>query len=176
MIAQTKTHRKRMNSGIKTATHGNDRRRVKRDHFHKRPQNSKDHETLKVIVVGGNEEVGRNMTILEYGADIIIIDLGLQFPEEDMPGIDYIIPNIDYLKGKEKNIRGVFITHAHYDHIGAIPHVMGRLGNPTIYSSDLSLAIIAKRQDDYKDSGPLNMQSVKTDDVIKAGVFTVRFF
>ncbi|HLD27839.1 MAG TPA: ribonuclease J [Patescibacteria group bacterium] len=165
-----------MNSGIKTATHGNDRRRVKRDHFHKRPQNSKDHETLKVIVVGGNEEVGRNMTILEYGADIIIIDLGLQFPEEDMPGIDYIIPNIDYLKGKEKNIRGVFITHAHYDHIGAIPHVMGRLGNPTIYSSDLSLAIIAKRQDDYKDAPKLNLQSVSTNDVIKAGVFTVSFF
>ena len=72
---------------------------------------------LKVVVLGGLEEVGRNCTLLEYGNDIIIIDLGLQFPEEDMPGIDYIIPNISYLKGKEKNIRGVIITHGHYDHI-----------------------------------------------------------
>ncbi len=75
---------------------------------------------LKIIVMGGNEEVGRNMTLLEYNDDIIIIDMGLQFPEEDMPGIDYIIPNTDYLKGKEDKIRGVIITHAHYDHIGAI--------------------------------------------------------
>src|SRR3989344_8979863 len=72
---------------------------------------------LRVIPVGGCEEVGRNMTIFEYGNDIIIIDMGLQWPEEDMPGIDYIIPNIEYLKGKEKNIRGIIITHGHYDHI-----------------------------------------------------------
>ncbi|MFA6304490.1 MAG: ribonuclease J [Patescibacteria group bacterium] len=133
-------------------------------------------EKLKIMIVGGNEEVGRNMTILEYGHDIIIIDLGLQFPEEDMPGIDYIIPNMGYLKGKEKNIRGVFITHAHYDHIGAIPHVMDALGNPTIYSSNLTLAIIDKRQGDYKNSPPLNMQAVTTNDVIKVGVFKVSFF
>jgi ribonuclease J len=176
MIAQTKTNRKRNDSKTRNVSNKNDRRRVKHGHFHKKSSGSKDNDTLKVMVVGGNEEVGRNMTILEYGNDIIIIDLGLQFPEEDMPGIDYIIPNIDYLKGKEKNIRGVFITHAHYDHIGAIPHVMGRLGNPTIYSSDLSLAIIAKRQDDYKDAPKLNLQSVSTNDVIKAGVFTVSFF
>ena len=139
------------------------------------PKFSRDGK-LKIMVMGGNEEVGRNMTILEYEDSIIIIDMGLQFPEEDMPGIDYIIPNTEYLKGKEKNIKGVFITHAHYDHIGGIPHLIPKLGNPTIYSSDLSLAIIAKRQEDYKNAGPLNMQSVKTDDVIKAGVFTVRFF
>ncbi|MDO8569807.1 MAG: ribonuclease J [bacterium] len=133
-------------------------------------------EKLKVVVVGGNEEVGRNMTFLEYGNDIIIIDIGLQFPEEDMPGIDYIIPNIEYLKTKKQNIRAVFITHAHYDHIGGIPHLMEPLGNPTIYSSNLSLAIIAKRQDDFKDSPELKMQSVTTDDTIKAGCFRVSFF
>lgn len=126
--------------------------------------------------MGGNEEVGRNMTVLEYGQDIIIIDLGLQFPEEDMPGIDYIIPNIESLRGRQKNIRGLFITHAHYDHIGAIPHLMEGLGNPTIYSSNLSLAIITKRQDDYKNSPPLNMRSVTTNDVITAGCFKVHFF
>jgi len=154
-----------------------DRRRFKGGQRRSRRQESQEKgDKLKIIVVGGNEEVGRNMTILEYGNDIIIIDLGLQFPEENMPGIDYIIPNIDYLKDKTQKIRGLFITHAHFDHIGGIPHLMGRLGNPTIYSSDLSLAIIAKRQDDYKDSPKLNLQSVKTNDVIRAGCFKVSFF
>ncbi|MFC1613504.1 MBL fold metallo-hydrolase, partial [Patescibacteria group bacterium] len=88
---------------------------------------------LKVMALGGLEEVGRNCMLFEYDNDIIMIDMGLQFPEEDMPGIDYIIPNIDCLRGKEKNIKGVIITHGHYDHIGGIPHLMGEIGNPTIY-------------------------------------------
>ncbi|MBI5071806.1 ribonuclease J [Candidatus Falkowbacteria bacterium] len=129
---------------------------------------------LKVIVLGGLEEVGRNMTLLEYENDIILIDMGLQFPEEDMPGIDYIIPNVSYLKGKEKNIRGVIITHGHYDHIGAIPHLVPRLGNPTIYGTQLTLAIIKKRQEDYK-STKLNLAVVKTDDVLALGKFGVEF-
>ena len=144
--------------------------------LHSRPSARRGESKLKIIVLGGNEEVGRNMTVLEYGHDIIIIDLGLQFPEEDMPGIDYIIPNIEYLKGKQKNIRGIFVTHGHYDHIGAIPHVMADLGNPIIYSSDLTLAMIAKRQEDYKNGTKLNLQSIKTNDVIKAGCFTLKFF
>lgn len=129
---------------------------------------------LKVIVLGGLEEVGRNMTLLEYENDIILIDMGLQFPEEDMPGIDYIIPNISYLKGKEKNIRGIIITHGHYDHIGGIPHLVPRLGNPTIYGTQLTLAIIKKRQEDYK-SAKLNLATVKTEDVITLGKFKVEF-
>jgi mRNA degradation ribonuclease J1/J2 len=72
---------------------------------------------LKIIPLGGCEEVGRNMTCFEYGQDIVILDMGLQFPEEDMPGIDYVIPNVEYLKGKEKNIRGVIFSHGHLDHI-----------------------------------------------------------
>ncbi len=131
---------------------------------------------LKIIVLGGNEEVGRNMTLLEYGQDIILIDMGLQFPEEDMPGIDYIIPNLDYLKGKEKNVKGVIITHAHYDHIGGIPHLMKRIGNPPIFSSDLSIKMIEKRQLDFKDAPKLNSKIVNTDDKIKLGVFEMEFF
>lgn len=129
---------------------------------------------LKVIVLGGLEEVGRNMTLLEYENDIILIDMGLQFPEEDMPGIDYIIPNVSYLKGKEKNIRGIIITHGHYDHIGGIPHLVPRLGNPTIYGTQLTLAIIKKRQEDYK-SAKLSLATVKTEDVITLGKFKVEF-
>ncbi|PJA92616.1 MAG: ribonuclease J, partial [Candidatus Komeilibacteria bacterium CG_4_9_14_3_um_filter_37_5] len=131
---------------------------------------------LKIIVLGGNEEVGRNMTMLEYGPDIIIIDMGLQFPEEDMLGIDYIIPDTTYFEGKENNIRGVFITHAHYDHIGAIPHLIGKLGNPPIFSSDLSLKIIEKRQNDFRSVGKLNTQVVTTNDHVKVGCFEVEFF
>ncbi|MBM3205002.1 ribonuclease J [Candidatus Uhrbacteria bacterium] len=133
-------------------------------------------ERLKVMVIGGNEEVGRNMTVLEFGHDIIIIDMGLQFPDDDMPGVDYIVPNIACLKGKEKNIRAVIITHGHYDHIGGIPHLMPRLGNPPIFATDLTCGIIQKRQEDHRDAPPLNIFSVKTDDVLQLGVFKVEFF
>ena len=133
-------------------------------------------DRLRVTVLGGNEEVGRNMTMMEYGNDIILIDMGLQFPDEDMPGVDYIIPNISCLKGKEKNIRGVIITHAHYDHIGGIPHLMPVLGNPPLFSTDLTCGIIKKRQEDHRDKPPLNMHVVKSSDVIQLGAFSVEFF
>jgi len=130
---------------------------------------------LKIIVLGGLEEVGRNCTLLEYGNDIIIIDLGLQFPEEDMPGIDYIIPNISYLKGREKNVRGVIITHGHYDHIGAIPHILPRIGNPPIYAMPITNAIIKKRQEDFRKE-KLNQHNISTDDTITLGRFKLEFF
>lgn len=133
-------------------------------------------QRLKVMVIGGNEEVGRNCSVLEYGNDILIIDMGLQFPDEDMPGVDYIIPNLSCLKGKEKNIRGVVITHAHYDHIGGIPHLAPKLGNPPIFATDLTCGIIAKRQEDHRDKPKLNLFSVKHDDVLQLGSFKVEFF
>jgi len=140
-------------------------------------QKSKNAKKLRIIPLGGLEEVGRNMTLFEYGDSIIIVDMGLQFPEEDMPGIDYIIPNISYLKGKEKNIKGVFITHGHYDHIGAIPHLMPALGNPPLYGAPLTCGIIQKRQEEYANSGmKLNMHIVTAQDKIQAGPFRVEFF
>ncbi len=132
---------------------------------------------LRIIPLGGLEEVGRNMTLFEYGDSIIIVDMGLQFPEEDMPGIDYIIPNINYLKGKEKNIKGVFITHAHMDHIGAIPHLMPALGNPPLYGAPLTCGIIQKRQEGYHNGGTkLNIHVITAKDKIQAGSFRVEFF
>jgi len=131
---------------------------------------------LRIIPLGGLEEIGRNMTIFEYGSDILIVDLGLQFPDEDMPGIDYIIPDISYLKGKEKNIRGVIITHGHYDHIGAIPHIMEKIGNPPIYMTELTRGIVMKRQDDFKNKPALNIHTVKKIDRLRLGIFNIEFF
>src|SRR3989344_5620188 len=109
---------------------------------------TKSQQALRIIPLGGLGEVGRNMTLLEWQHEILIIDMGFRMPEEDMPGIDYIIPNISYLKGKERNIKGVLITHGHYDHIGAIPYFMAQLGNPPIFAGQLASAIILKRQED----------------------------
>ena len=141
----------------------------------KKGPRGKNANKLRIAVLGGAEEVGRNMTMIEYGNDIILIDMGLQFPEEEMPGVDYIIPNVSYLKGKEKNIRGVIITHAHYDHIGAIPHLLGRLHNPPIYSARLSLGIIAKRQDDFPLSPKADLREVDVDGQLQLGEFVVEF-
>ena len=136
---------------------------------------SKD-KILRIIPLGGLEEVGRNMTVLEYGKDIIIIDMGLQFPEEDMHGIDYIIPNSRYLRDKTDNIRGVIVTHGHLDHIGAIPHHVRVLGNPPIYTGAMTKAIILKRQEEFKDGPRLRIHSVNEDDYLQLGIFEIEFF
>ncbi len=121
-------------------------------------------KALKVYALGGLEEVGRNCTVLEMEDDIVIIDMGLMFPEEGMPGIDYIIPDISSLQGKEKNIRGVVITHGHYDHIGAIPHLMPKLGWPVIFTAPLSAGIIRKRQEEHGNVQQLRIQTVRSVD------------
>jgi len=136
-------------------------------------------QKLKVMCLGGLEEVGRNMTVLEYedpaspngsqGGDIIIIDMGLQFPEEDMPGIDYIIPDIRYLEDKIDQIKGIIITHGHYDHIGAIPHLMGKLGNPPLYTGALTAGIINKRQSEYRQEPKLNIVRIDEESKLQLG-------
>ncbi|MBI2439578.1 MAG: ribonuclease J [Candidatus Moranbacteria bacterium] len=134
---------------------------------------------LRIVPLGGQEEVGRNMTVFEYGNDIVIVDMGLQFPEEDMPGIDYIVPNVNYLKGKEKNIRGVIFTHGHLDHIGAAPILLKQLGYPPVIARDLTLALIKHKVDDQEKGAAsrLKLVRVKTlDDRIRLGAFEARFF
>ncbi len=131
-------------------------------------------DEVRVIVLGGLEEVGRNCTLIEYKNDIMLIDMGLEFPQEDMHGVDYIIPNVSYLKGKEKNVRGVVITHGHYDHIGGIPHILPKIGNPPLFALPIAAGIIKKRQEDYPQS-KINIKEIKDDATLQLGVFKVSF-
>jgi ribonuclease J len=138
-----------------------------------------DFNKLKIIPLGGNEEVGRNMTVFEYNNDIVILDMGLQFPEEDMPGIDYIVPNVSYLKGKEKNIKAVIFSHGHLDHIGAAPILLEQLGSPVIVGMKLTLAMVKNRQEDYKKGTAKNLKTItinKLTDRFTFGSFKVGFF
>jgi len=124
---------------------------------------------LRVIPIGGVEEVGRNMTALEFGNDIIIVDAGIQFPESDHPGVDYIIPNTKYLEDNISKIRGLFITHGHLDHIGAVPYLIKKIGNPKIYSREFGAVMIAKRHEEFPQLPKLNMHLVENGEVIRAG-------
>ncbi|HXF44073.1 MAG TPA: ribonuclease J [Candidatus Paceibacterota bacterium] len=107
---------------------------------------------VRWVALGGLEEIGRNMMFFEYKDEIVIIDAGLQFPEEETPGIDYIIPNVSYLEEKKENIKAMIITHGHYDHIGAIPYILEKIGNPLIYTTQISKEIILRRQEDFPNS------------------------
>jgi len=127
--------------------------------------------------LGGLEEIGRNMILFEYNNQILIVDIGLQFPDEDMPGIDFIIPNIEYLTSHpEKKILGILITHAHYDHIGAIPYLIDKLNYPTIYAAPLSRGIILKRQEDFPNLKKLNIEDLGPDKSITLGPFKISPF
>ncbi|MDD5032726.1 MAG: ribonuclease J [Candidatus Pacebacteria bacterium] len=138
---------------------------------------------IRIIPLGGMEEVGRNMMVFEYynpsspyHGEIVIVDMGLQFPEENMPGIDFIIPNSAYLETRKNKIMGAIITHGHYDHIGAVPYLAKKLGNPTIYAAPLTKAIILKRQEEFPDMQKLNVKEITKDTHLKLGVFEIEFF
>lgn len=136
-------------------------------------------DRLRIIPLGGQEEVGRNMTVFEYNDDIVIVDMGLQWPEEDMPGIDYIVPNTGYLHGKEKNIRGVIFTHGHLDHIGAAPILLKKLQYPTVIARDLTIALVKDKVEDHDKGAASHLKVIRVkslDDSIKLGSFQIRFF
>lgn len=136
-------------------------------------------ESLKIIPLGGCEEVGRNMTVFEYGQDIVILDMGIQFPEEDMPGIDYIIPNTEYLKGKEKRIKAIIFSHGHLDHIGAAPILVKKLGNPIVIGRPLTLEMVKHRVEDMERGGSKKLKTLYVKDIKEVhnlGAFTLKFF
>ncbi|HHE76499.1 MAG TPA: ribonuclease J [Candidatus Parcubacteria bacterium] len=140
---------------------------------------SKDLNSLRIIPIGGCEEVGRNMTIFEYNKDIVILDMGLQFPEEDMPGIDYVIPNIEYLKGRERDIQGVVFSHGHLDHIGAAPILLKKLGYPIIIGRPLTIEMIKHRQEEIEKGSSKQLKTIyieRINDKIRLGSFEISFF
>lgn len=136
-------------------------------------------DSFKIYPLGGQEEVGRNCTVFEYGEDIVILDMGLQFSDEDMPGVDYIIPNVASLRGKEKNVRAVIFSHGHLDHIGAAPILLEQLGNPPIVGRKLTLAMIKHRKEDYKKGSAKNLKTTmiqSIDQKLSFGKFKISFF
>lgn len=137
----------------------------------------RDGDVVRFVGLGGFEEIGRNMMFFEYKDEIVVVDVGLQFPEEETPGIDYIIPNVSYLEKKKKNIRAIIITHAHYDHIGALPYVLGKLGNPPIYATELTKQIVMRRQEDFPNAPKPIFETVKSGEKRKlSDNFSAEFF
>ncbi len=133
-------------------------------------------QNLRIIPMGGVEEVGENMTVLEFGDDLIVIDMGLAYPDETMPGIDYIIPDTTWLEENKKRIRGVVITHGHMDHIGAIPYILPKLGDPPIYTMALTAGFIKKRLEEFGLLGRSRINVFGKDDTVALGNFKLRFF
>ena len=129
---------------------------------------------LRVMSLGGLQEIGKNMTVFEYGDDIVVIDAGLGFPDDEMLGIDLVIPDISYLVKNAHKIRGILITHGHEDHIGAIPYVLKQINVP-IYGTRLSLGIIEGKLDEQPPAFDPELYTVEAGDVISLGVFKAEF-
>ncbi len=143
---------------------------------------SKSHEVkdrqskLRIIPLGGLEEIGMNCMAIEYGQDIVIVDVGWMFPDETMPGVDYVIPDVTYLEKKKQNIRGVLITHGHLDHIGSAPYLLPKLGFPKVYATQFARALMEGPLEEHNLLNRVQWQTVKYSDILQIGPFRVEFF
>jgi len=137
-------------------------------------QKIKEHSKLKIIPLGGLEQIGMNITAFEYEDSIIVVDCGLSFPEDDMLGIDLVIPDITYLKENAEKVKGFFITHGHEDHIGAIPYVLKEINVP-IYATKLTIGIIDHKLGEHNMLSKVKRKVVKYGQHINLGVFRVEF-
>ena len=131
-------------------------------------------EKLKIIPLGGLDEIGKNMTVLEYGKDMIVIDCGVGFPDEEMYGVDLVIPDFSYLVQNAKKLRGMFITHGHEDHIGSIPYAMQQINCP-IHGTAMTNGLIRLKLEEHKLIDTVKLVTHKPGDVVKAGCFSVEF-
>ncbi|MBR5262000.1 MAG: ribonuclease J, partial [Oscillospiraceae bacterium] len=129
---------------------------------------------LKIIPLGGLGEIGKNLTVYEYGKDMIVVDCGMGFPDEDMYGIDVVIPDMTYLQENADRIRGVFITHGHEDHIGAIPYLLQKI-NPPIYTTKLTAGLIRIKLEEHKLDSKAKIHTVEAGGTVKAGCMSVEF-
>ena len=131
-------------------------------------------EKLKIIPLGGLDEIGKNITVLEYGKDMIVIDCGVGFPDEDMYGVDLVIPDISYLVANQKKLRGMFITHGHEDHIGSIPYCMQQISCP-IHGTAMTNGLIKLKLEEHRIADTVKLYTHKPGDTVKAGCFSVEF-
>ena len=131
-------------------------------------------EKLKIIPLGGLDEIGKNITVLEYGKDMIVVDCGVGFPDEDMYGVDLVIPDFSYLAANQKKLRGMFITHGHEDHIGSIPYCMQQVNCP-IHGTAMTNGLIRLKLEEHRLADTVKLITHKPGDVVKAGCFTVEF-
>ena len=131
-------------------------------------------EKLKIIPLGGLDEIGKNCTVLEYGKDMIVVDCGVIFPDEDMYGVDLVIPDFSYLVQNAKKLRGMFITHGHEDHIGSIPYCMQQVSCP-IHGTAMTNGLIKLKLEEHHLSDAVKLITHKPGDVVKAGCFSVEF-
>ena len=130
--------------------------------------------TVKIIPLGGLEQIGMNITAFEYGDSIIVVDCGIAFPSEDMPGIDCVIPDVTYLKDNASKVKGFVITHGHEDHIGALPYILKELNVP-VYSTRLTIALIRRKLEEHKNADSAKLFVVKHGDTVPLGDFNVEF-
>ena len=131
-------------------------------------------EKLKIISLGGLNEIGKNLTVYEYGNDIGVVDCGMGFPDDDMYGIDVVIPDVSYLIKNQAKIRGIFITHGHEDHIGALPYVLRSISAP-IYATRMSAGLIGLKLEEHRLLDKVKLITCESGDVVKAGKFSVEF-
>ena len=131
-------------------------------------------DKLKIIPLGGLNEIGKNMTVLEYGKDMIVVDCGLGFPEDDMYGVDLVIPDVTYLAKNQQKLRGFFITHGHEDHIGALPYVLQAVNAP-VHATPLTLGLIKLKLEEHGLLEKTKMVTHHPGDVVKAGCFSIEF-
>ncbi len=131
---------------------------------------------IRIIPLGGVEKIGMNMTAIEIGNDIIVIDAGFGFTEESTPGVDYILPNTKYLEERKARVKAIIITHGHLDHIGGIPYIMDRIGNPPMYTRNLTALMIKKRQSEFPHLEPIDFKIVEQNDRIVIGDMKIQFF
>ena len=130
-------------------------------------------ETLRVIPLGGIGEIGRNMTVMQYNQDIVIVDVGVLFPEENQPGVDLILPDFEYLRDKWQKVKAIILTHAHEDHMGGVPYLLREAPHVPIYGSKLTLALLAEKLKEHRIKSDMRM--VKEGDIEKIGEFSVEF-
>ena len=131
-------------------------------------------EKLKIIPLGGLDEIGKNITVMEYGKDMIVVDCGLGFPEEDMYGVDLVIPDFTYLTQNQKKLRAVFVTHGHEDHIGSIPYLMQQVNCP-IHATAMTNGLIKLKLEEHRIAEQVMLMTHKPGDIVKAGCFQVEF-